>query len=141
MIKSFASSFDMKLDIVFPSITVNINMVLPKWLHFFPRAFSSALAWFQRIFANISFGELAMKNMQVRILCPFAFLTHVLSRAVSQASCFLLCTDCRMAVLHQVTCVGAQAPGEVLNNLILIIILFLCYEVYFLGTYPFEPRQ
>jgi hypothetical protein len=39
-----------------------------------------------------------------------------------------------MAVLHQVTCVGAQAPGEVLNNLILIIILFLCYEVYFLGT-------
>jgi hypothetical protein len=75
MIKSFASSFDMKLDIVFPSITVNINMVLPTWLHFFPRAFSSALAWFQRIFANISFGELAMKNMQVRIPLLLLFPT------------------------------------------------------------------
>lgn len=30
MIKSFASSFNMDLNVVFPTITMNIELVLPK---------------------------------------------------------------------------------------------------------------
>jgi len=38
MIKSFAASFPMSVDIVLPQITLDTTISLPSWFHWFPRA-------------------------------------------------------------------------------------------------------
>jgi len=76
IIKSFAASFDMNVDIALPRITLDITLSLPSWIHWYPRICRNVVNAFQRLFSHFSFQTIALKNMNV-------------------------------------TCSGAQAPGEV----------------------------
>lgn len=62
MIKSFAQSFKMDIHVVFPSITMHINLFLPNFLKWFPNIFSNVLVSFSKIFAKISFTSIALNG-------------------------------------------------------------------------------
>lgn len=65
LVKSFAASFGMSVNIVLPQITLDISLNLPQALRWFPHTFEKALAWLDQIFAHINLPNIALSRLQV----------------------------------------------------------------------------
>jgi hypothetical protein len=59
ILNSFASCFDMDIDIVFPKISFNFQLVLPGWLKWYPNVLSQIFDGIVRALSRISLQNLA----------------------------------------------------------------------------------
>jgi len=65
IIKSYAASYNMDVNIVLPKLTLDITIAIPKWFHWLPYYFSQVLDWFDKIFSKINIGNIAFKSIDV----------------------------------------------------------------------------
>ena len=124
IIKSFAASFDMRVDIVFPRITLDLTLPLPSWLHWFPRICHQAINSFERVFSKVQFRTIALQNMQVTCLG---------AQAPGEVSVWIP-SDCKLRPsLGKWTLICKLIPlSQVFSNLIIVTLVFMLFEVHFL---------